>query len=484
MAEAPRFARNYVFLALSRAVLIGGNAVILLIIGWGLSVEDFGRFTFALSLAGLLSIMVAMGIDQWVVAYLPKQMEKGPAYAGGALTLRGALIIPFELLLLCICICSSFDWEQSMLVMLLGLAMGLQIVTSLSTALAQAIERTELGLYTNIVRNAFMVASVVIWMLLLRGSVVWLAALWAAAQMPAVLVGIYVIGRKGCGIHWEAGIRPWWAIVRKAYVFAIVSFVLSSAGAIEAVLLKYLLWDDQQVGYFQMSVRLSLALGVPVSTLAQAFYPILSRRSAESRESLARAVHLYHKFQLLIAALVFLLGVVFPREILYLLFRERYLAATEVFRLLMLACLIAHAPPAWDVFHVTGLERYCFWILLVETVLTFGLNLVVIPLFGMLGTACVRVGLSCVTRLITLWVMRKTRYPLAESWRPYLKMAFCFLIVVGAAWVVATVTGIMPAIATYFVVGLPLIYIIVLDSSEKAMVRDLYHRVWGKLRGH
>lgn len=284
MSERRRFIHNFLSLSGSRILHVVAVTSVFLVLGWGLSIEDFGLYTFAYSLASLVGILSEVGLGSWTTAYMPRKPENLGELIGDVISLRSFLVIPYIGILIVISLLMGLPHENVNVVLALGLSLGLFGIAQQEACVCTALERSELSAILSLVGSCSTVCAIAVWWLAFRGDLLWFCQLSVISQVPAAVTGLFLIRRKAFHFTIKAGLGSWWSILRRSYLFALVSLVATGGGLIETVMLKSLHVANQQIGLYQMAMKLALFACLPtVAWSPRICRPVRASRSTPPR---------------------------------------------------------------------------------------------------------------------------------------------------------------------------------------------------------
>jgi len=494
MSESSRFAKNYVAMVASFTINIGLNAATMLVLGWGLTVDGFGVFSYALAIVGILSIIGQAGTNQYSISFIPRNRHLIGEFLSAAQGLRIAALGPMLLAVLVLALVTCKTTVSMEVVMIMGLAMLLQLELLFIRDLLQAVEMNYLGSFLLMVRAGALLAGIGVWYAVFHSpwaivhsndglDLLSLAIIWVVSHVPAVILAMRMVGKyvSPMTINWSPA--SWWGILRKSYLFGMVSLVMLSAGTIETFVLNfYKEATNEQIAYYQVALRLAVLTMLPSLSLMEVFRPIISRKYGESPEAFKRTVHLLHKFAFTTGAPLFLFCAVFASEILGLLFRGKYQPAVPLVQIICLANLLTVAPPLWMVFHMTDLQHLSFRIGVVNTVVNIALCLLLCPRFGMYGAAWVTAAVVVVSKIQTIIYWLRHRYPVCKSPLPLLGIMAVAALACGVCWLLRPYVNIVVLFVLFAAAMLAAHWVIAMEPPERAAAMGVIQRAKEKLR--
>ncbi|MFB6199735.1 MAG: flippase [Candidatus Nanohaloarchaea archaeon] len=205
--------------------------------------------------------------------------------------------------------------------------------------------------------------------------------------------------------------------------------VLTMASKWIDVLMMGWLKESVQVGVYEVAFAVAGSLGLFLSSLSYMFLPVISELYGE--EEVGEILGLYRTSTrwILMPVLPLVAGMlIFPSEILHVLFGESYVAGALALAILSLGYLFHVAVgPAGNILLASGKTRLLTLGMLSLTAVDVVLNLLLIPRYGMVGAAVAMTsGLLAGNTVLLLFAMREMGgHPYT---RKYLKPVAAFFI--------------------------------------------------------
>ncbi len=348
--------------------------------------DTYGIYAFALSLATLFAPLANLGLGQIVVRELVKNQQQRDMLMGTALGIR---LLGTGLAYSLIALALLFfvpERETRIAVVLASSAIflrSLQMLIYYFQAMVQSRMSTLPHLASLLVSNGLKVA------LILSGkgllSFLWVVAL-DAALYSALLVLAYQ--RQGLTImrwHFDRKLALDLLVRSWPLMFSLVLFTIYMQ--IDQVMLKFLR-ENREVGWYNAAVRLSTATYAIPFVLTNSLFPAILSSARNNiplfRERMSRLYHLLIYLSLGMIILTWL----FADSIILLVFGQAYAPAAPVLTLHIAASLfvfIGHAAEKWLI--AEDKQLYFMLAVLSGTLLNIGLNLYLIPHYGIIGAA-------------------------------------------------------------------------------------------------
>ena len=400
--------RNVGWLYLEKLVRLGLGLVVFALVARHLGPDAFGILSYATALVMLFGVAARLGLERVVVRRLAEHPAEAPAVLGTATVLRmcGALAA-LALANAAVLLLQPEDALSRQLVALLAAA----LLFNSSEVIGWWFESRVQARYTVWARNtAFLIFAAV------KLGLVWLgedvtafawASLGEAALAAAALWFVYRRRAQRFGAWvW----RPMVArdMLREAWPLLVSSIAMMVYARTDQVMLGQWL-GDQSVGLYAAAVRVAEAwYFVAVALILSAFPAIVRSRESAPAVYRLRLTRLYEV--LLIVTLSAALAITLGAELIVAVaFGEAYAAAAPVLALYTwvgVAALLGGASTQHLVAEQLG--RFELYRAGLGAALNLGLNVLLIPRYGMLGAAAASlIAFFCAT--FSLLAFRATR---------------------------------------------------------------------------
>lgn len=222
-------------------------------------------------------------------------------------------------------------------------------------------------------------------------------------------------------------------LLRFSLPLQLSSFLWFIFSAVQVVLLGTLA-GPTSVAYYAVAVRIPDALQRLSESYIAVYFPTMAALLGEGNNRQASWIF-GQSLRLLsfAAALVALTAVVFSSEIVTALFSEQYAVSSPAFALLMLAFpmlfilnLMGYTLTAAGYPQRSLVENFS------RTILTILANLLLIPIFGFMGSVYATLGAGYSATPLAVWLLRRSRVAVIVA--PYMKQTALLLLCAGLFW--------------------------------------------------
>lgn len=399
-----------------KAAQIAGSLAAVVILPRLLGVEDFGRFSFVLSLAFLGAILADIGTLDVFGRFVPNMT----ADEARKLYMR---TLAFSLAVSMLCFVATAaasmllaSWMIWLWALMAGTMVVLRVASWVPFQYALAQNRVGAWMTEQAWRQWVMLASLIVLYPLLGFT----GALLALVLMEALFAGLGLWWARGDWLGRELRVEWRWF---KPFLLAGLGFFMANLAAVALyrsgpVLVEALTGNSAQVGYISLAIGMYLMVYGTVSQFAQSLIPTLSAlRTAGRADEIQRRLGGFMRAGLLVTipgtlAVWLLAGWAAP-----LVFGQDFAAAAPALRWISLA--MAPAVIVWAA-NVTatasGRGAVKFSAILVALVVFLAGTLALAPIYGAAGTA-LALSIGVLVQAVVLAVRLRPELRLSAIWR-------------------------------------------------------------------
>lgn len=405
MIEGPerlwRLVKAGVVLRLTRAVF---QALVIVLLVRMLSPAEFGTYVFLIALGQIISVPAQLGLPQLVVRDASPLAANGDRAALKALAVwagRMVVLASFIGILLGVGALFLMDsqnasvWQVTLAMCLVPMVGFINVRSSQLRAMGVGV-RSQLSELV-IVPTLFLGAVLAIYLTKsdVGASVTGVLMLRVAAVLAAVFFVQWLFHRTLSGmVHtstadtFPEAENPRTGRLRSSLVLGVSAGVYMLNSQLDLLMLTHFK-GVEQTAIYRVAVLMVFAIGVVVQSLNAAISPAISRAlSLGAREDLLRIIaQQMPRLQLVVWPTAFL-WVLFGKPVLVVAFGPEYLAAfAPMVILIVSACINLVFGPAGMLLNLSGNERFAFRAGLWALIVNVGLNMALIPAYGLVGAA-------------------------------------------------------------------------------------------------
>ena len=201
------------------------------------------------------------------------------------------------------------------------------------------------------------------------------------------------------------------------------------------------------IAYLEVAAKIPSYFRQLYAALQSVYFPYMSELFAQERRAEAEDVlNSFLRLASFVTMFCVLAFTLFQREVIVLIFSDRYLPSAPALGLLMVAVGIGTASRILDTALISaGHPAYLLIINLVTTVASVLGNVSMIPLFGFMGAVYARLMANAVANPVSVWCLRREKIGVrvSEYLKPALFLVICLMICLGLGWDTLVLKGLL-----------------------------------------
>jgi O-antigen/teichoic acid export membrane protein len=375
-----------------------------------LGVESYGQYAAILAFGAVFVFLADLGLSPFLVREIASLRDRADGHVISEALFGNVLCLRIALSVLAACVVISAAWltgrplPMIVAIGLGGLGLIMYGVQGTADAMLAGHERLDLSAGARVLNQVLFVVV---------GSVaLWVGAGYfglIGANLAGVALMTWACWRAVVRLHVRPA-RPslalWPGLMLRALPFGLIAFTLGLSYKLDSVLLN-LFRGDAETGLYAAAYSLVFSIVVLSNVVNTALYPSLARAAA-STPAILPVVYSRALRYLLVMALPISLGIcVLAEPIVHLLFSVQYDAAISTLRIVIWAVPLMFASEFLGYIVVLqGHEDRVARALLISTTFNVGLNLLLIPRFGLLAAATMTVLTETVLVGQYVWALR------------------------------------------------------------------------------
>lgn len=375
-----------------------------------LGVLEYGRYSYAASLAALALVGMDLGLNTLFVRDGAREPGRVGELAGSLLAIKTGLALLVGLGLFLYCRLEGVSRADTALVLAVALAQMFWGMMEFSAAGLNALERMD---QEALVRTSGRLAA-----LALCGGLFWAGwRLWglvgglAAANAWAMLLGLWFLRRHGpFRLRLDWGFLAY--LAREALPLALTNVFVLVYFRVDVVMLEAMGSSFKEIGLYAAGVRLVDGVGVVPLLVARSLLPVLSSLAGRDPAALLK---LYRQGQrlLLILAVPAALGLWAVRqELVTAIYGAGFARTGPVFWFLAPSLIFMFLTfLQLNTLTVLGLQNRAALVTGVCAGLNVGLNLILIPTHGFMGAAAATLATNVCLFCLCAWFIRRRLGP-------------------------------------------------------------------------
>lgn len=377
--------KNTFWVGLSTMLVKLARAGLIIYVARILGADDYGIFTYALSLVGIFMIFADLGLTGIITRELSRPGADKRAYLSTGFAVKvGFLVISSVSALLIGPLISKFR-ESGDLIAIIAIFVSLESLRSFLYAVPRAEGKMEVEARIGII-SEIVSTTITLVIFFNNPTPATLAYAYVAGNLVSLVIAVVILGKRLDGIFGNLNqklVRP---IVMASWPLAIMGVFGIFMTNIDAVMLGF--WNDSGVlGIYAAAQRPISLLYVIPSFLSASLLPLMSRMRGDTNR-LGSFIEKSYRTSLAIGLPIIAGGVVLAGPLLSVAFGPEYAPATLTFQILILT-LIPTFPGSVFADAILAEDRQKIFIRssALGGLTNVILNLFLIPTFGIAGSA-------------------------------------------------------------------------------------------------
>ena len=359
--------------------------------------DAYGQISLGLAVVGLTSTFVALGLNKAIKKYVPeareaddKAMLKGLVH--GALK----LIVPAGIIMGIIVFFSAdliaervFNSpETAPIIRIFAFVPLFNKTTTVFTDYTIGHNTTKYRVaLRRVLQNVLQISAtlILIWM---GYGVIGAAFGWLIGTILIMIISIYIVERD-FGPLLTSDIKPkkmYPKMIKYSYPLIFASAIGTALGWGDTALLGYFM-DDASVGFYNAAYPTAVLISIPASAVGSLALSGFSTLGAKG-EGQSAALKTTTRWVMAMAFPAFILMALFSDQLLHLMFGTEYAVAGTALMILAFGKFFAASTGQLGAYlKSNGYTKIIFWNTTANFFLNIGLNIILIPMYGIVGAA-------------------------------------------------------------------------------------------------
>ncbi len=401
--------RNFGWQSFDKLFRMGVGVFVSVLITRYLGPDKFGIFSYALAFAGLFTTVAGLGLDRIVIREISRDASRKDAILGTAFWLKlagGAGT--FLIILAAIAALKPADTLVIVLTAVFGAALIFNALDVVDFWFQARIQSKQPVLARN---SAFILASAIkVGLVLASASLLSLTLATAAEAVFAAIALALVYRWAGNSFRaWKLDRGLAKALLAESWPLIISGFAILVYMRIDQIMLGSLL-DDRAVGLFAAAVKFSeIWYFIPLG-ISSSVFPVLVEYFKDNPAVFFRKYqNVFNVMAILSVGLAVVMTFASSRLVV-MLYGQEFQASGPVLAIHIWAgvfVFLGITASMWTM--INGYQRFALWASLTGAAVKIGLNLLVIPAYGIVGAAATMVASQALSAYLAYAVSAKTR---------------------------------------------------------------------------
>lgn len=296
-----------------------------------LTLEDFGKYSFVVAIAAVFKVVAGMGVPSIVARDIARSKENaGEIYASAFLLHIFFSVITVIIMTVSINLTSSQAIVR-IVAPLCAAAVVLELFSKLFSAIFQAYEKMVYDVYQTVVAQSVYVVLTVCVVIFDYGLIGIFTAL-LLGFVAECLIGIYIVNKKFVKLRFKGNMGQWKYLLKEAYPIGLKAILRKLGYRIDTLVLAAMK-SSVEVGLFHGVYKMVQSLTFLAEGATRAIFPVFSRYSVTSKESLQQGYEKSFKFLVLIGLPFGIFFSFFSKPVITLILGKAFVDATPVLQI-------------------------------------------------------------------------------------------------------------------------------------------------------
>jgi O-antigen/teichoic acid export membrane protein len=401
--------RNVYWAVLGKVVNIICGLLVGILVARYLGPENFGVMNYVISYVTLFSILAAFGLDSIEIRELSKNNAIKETIMGSAFAIRLIFAVITTLLILVTLVLFESDAFTFTMVMVYSLSLIFSALNVIRNYFA-AIILNEYVVKTEITRT-LVGAGIKVLLLLNHCSLAWFIV---ASTFDFVLIGggyVYSYRKKAGSVReWKVDFSVARMLIKESFPLLLSGTAVMIYQKIDAVMIRNMM-DNASVGQFSVASKITeLAIFVPL-VIAQTVSPLLVQAHQENPAWYKEKRQQFMDIMVW-SSIAMALGMsVMAAPAIRILYGAKYSGAIPVLQIMAWkAVFVALSSASGQMIVIQNLQRYAAMRNVIGCVVSVGLNFLLIPVWGIIGSAVATVFTVAFSGYLSHFFIKPYRY--------------------------------------------------------------------------
>lgn len=366
--------------------------------GWGI-------FSYAISIASLLTMFADIGISDLVIREITQKKTGHQTFISTALLLKIIVLVISTFLVIFVSPFISHIPQANSLFFLVALILFFDSMRELGLSINRASEKMERDMVVKITTNAsiFILGVLLLKIKLSPESIAIAYALGSAIGFLSIAI---IIRKDLRALLAKVDTKIFKIIIKTTWPFVFITLIGVIMGNIDIYMLG--IWKNAgEIGLYASVQRIQQFIMIIPSTIAVAVFPLMSRLANADKKQFRMVLEKALSVILLIGIPISLGGILLADQLILRVFGEGYVGAIPIFRVLMLMLLISFPLVLLsNAIFAHNKQRNLAPAYSLGILANILFNLLLIPKFGAVGSA---IATLASTGTITIFIWRKLK---------------------------------------------------------------------------
>jgi O-antigen/teichoic acid export membrane protein len=412
MSVVKKLAKNTILLVSTNFISLILGFILNVYIARYLGADDFGIFNAALNLSLLFTIITDFGISTYLTMQISREPVELKPYLNNALSIKIIMVILAYGGILLTAYAGNYTGAKLVVVMIVGLYVMLTAISQIFQSSFQALQSMEHIAVCQILNPLILLIGTG-YVIFFGKGVVSFALVYLISGIAVLGYYLIVIILSGYIPIPSFNINKWKMLFFGGIPFSMNTLFYFIFFRIDIQLIDFLL-GSKAVGFYSAAFKLIDAILCIPSMYCMAVFPIISSLYHKKDPKINLLLDRSIKYLLLLGAPICIGTFLLADKFIYLFYQDKFIPSIEVLQILALGMLVStvNAVPS-NILIGTNLQKASIKIYMFAAFINIILNILIIPVYGITGSAWTMVVTQLVVFIITYYLLKREgyRYP-------------------------------------------------------------------------
>ena len=386
MNQVKTIGKNISSLGIAHAITLILGSIVVIFIARYLGDIGYGKYSFAVAFTALFSVLSDLGLSTLTIRDVARDKSQAGRYLGQVSALKVILAIVTLLLIVIVINVLDYPRETTVAVYIIGASVIINSFTRLFFSITSAFEKMEYEAVIKIIQTIILF-SLVLLVIHFNYGLISIVSSYLVGSIFSFVLSIFVILKKFAKPKFETDLDFWRKTTKEALPFALTAVFSMVFFRVDTVMLSVMKGDAVTGWYYAACNIINALLAIPV-IYGLAIFPVLSKYHESARSSFDKVGTLSFKY-LLMLGLPISVGIsLLAEEIIQLVYGSAYLNSSYALQIMVwvffISC-IAIVP--FHALNSANKQHSAMTSLGIGAGLNVLLNLLLIPIYGLIGAA-------------------------------------------------------------------------------------------------
>ena len=304
-----------------------------------LGASGWGLFSYAISVASLLTMFADIGISDLVIREITQKKEGYRTFISTALLLKVIVLTVSTFLVIFVSPFISQIPEANSLFFLIALILFFDSMRELGLSINRASEKMERDMVVKVATNA---SIFILGVLLLKTQLApeSIALAYAIGSFVGFVMITVIIWKDLGALFAKVDLKIFKVIIKTTWPFVFITLIGVIMGNIDIYMLG--VWKNaEEIGLYASVQRIQQFIMIIPSTIAVAVFPLMSRLANSDKTQLKTTLEKTLSLIMLVGIPISLGGILLADQLILKVFGEGYVGAIPIFQVFMSMLLIS-----------------------------------------------------------------------------------------------------------------------------------------------